>query len=303
MHGNTYHTPVLLNYCIEGLDIKPNGIYVDTTFGGGGHSRAILEKLTTGKLIAFDCDEDAHKNKINDARFTLINQNFRMLKKSLAEFNINAINGLLVDLGVSSHQFDSSERGFSTRYNAPLDMRMAKTKHSKSAVEVLQSYSEEELKRMFWQYGELKNASQIVKKLIEKRKQIYTVNDLKNAIAGCAERGKENQFYAKVFQALRIEINDELNALKELLMQSTEVLMDKARLVVISYHSLEDRLVKNFSRSGNFEGEIHKDIYGNVLAPFIPVTKKPLVPSEEEIIRNSRSRSAKLRIAERKIVK
>ncbi len=299
MKDVTYHTPVLLKDCIEALHIRPNGTYVDATFGGGGHSREIFKHLVTGKLFVFDIDEDAVKNSINDKRFTLIRKNFSELKNALLEHGVTEIDGLLADLGVSSHQFDSAERGFSTRFDSTLDMRMGKQNGS-TASEILRTYSEENLKKIFREYGELRNASQIAKRIVANRNSIRTVNDLKNVLAMIAEKGKENQFYAKVFQALRIEVNDELNALRELLKQSAEVLKSGGRIAVISYHSLEDRLVKDFFRSGNFEGELMKDIYGNVQSPLKPISKKPIVPSEEEIKQNSRARSAKLRIAEKK---
>jgi len=294
-----YHTPVLLNSCIEALHIRPDGIYVDATFGGGGHSREIFKRLTTGKLFAFDVDEDAAKNAIDDKRFTLIRKNFSELKSSLLEHNVTEMDGLLADLGVSSHQFDSAERGFSTRFDSELDMRMSKQSET-SAGEIIRTYSEENLKKIFREYGELRNANQVGKKIAANRNHIRTVNDLKNMIAICAERGKENQFYAKVFQALRMEVNDELSALKEMLIQSKDVLKEGGRMAVISYHSLEDRLVKNFFRSGKFEGEAEKDLYGNVQTPFKVLSKKPIVPNEKEIDQNSRARSAKLRIAQRK---
>ena len=298
MVNEVYHTPVLLKDCIEALHIRPEGIYVDATFGGGGHSREILKQISTGKLFGFDCDEDAVKNSLKDKRFTLISSNFRDLKDALFEHNVTAIDGLLADLGVSSHQFDSAERGFSTRFDSELDMRMNK-EAKMSAQEIIRTYSEENLRKIFCEYGELNNARQVVKKIAANRNSIRTVNDLKNVIANCAERGKENQFYAKVFQALRIEVNDELNALKDLLIQSAEVLKEGGRIVVISYHSLEDRIVKNFFRSGKFEGEAEKDIYGNMKTPFKMINRKPIVPREAEIQQNSRARSAKLRIAER----
>ncbi len=299
MKEGAYHTPVLLKDCIEALLIKQNGTYVDVTFGGGGHSQEILKHLSAkGRLFGFDCDADAVKNQIDDKRFTLIPRNFRELKSALLEKNVKQIDGLLADLGVSSHQFDTAERGFSTRLDSELDMRMNK-KQGRPASEIVRTYSEEQLKRVFWEYGELRNTPQVVKKIMANRNQLRTVNELKEAIASCAERGKENQFYAKVFQALRIEVNDELSALKELLEQSKEVLKPGARIAVISYHSLEDRLVKNFFRSGKFEGEVETDVYGNVKGPFKVISRKPILPSETEIERNSRARSAKLRIAER----
>jgi 16S rRNA (cytosine1402-N4)-methyltransferase len=249
--------------------------------------------------FAFDVDEDALKNAIDDKRFVLIRKNFSELKSALLEHGVTEIDGLLADLGVSSHQFDSAERGFSTRFDSDLDMRMGKQIRI-TAREILQTYSEENLKKIFKEYGELMNTSRIVRRIVANRNSIRTVNNLKDIIAGCAEKGKENQFYAKVFQALRIEVNDELNALKELLKQSVELLKIGGRIAVISYHSLEDRLVKNFFRSGNFEGTMVKDLYGNVRLPFRPINKKPIVPDEEEIKKNSRARSAKLRIAEKK---
>ncbi len=299
MSENAYHNPVLLNYCTEALQIRSNGIYVDVTFGGGGHSREIFKHLTTGKLVAFDVDEDAARNSIKSKRFTLIRKNFSELKKSLLEHQITEVDGIIADLGVSSHQFDSSERGFSIRFNSALDMRMNK-QVGIDAAEIIQHYSEENLKRIFREYGELFNAHQVVKKIIENRNRITTVNQLKEAISGCVQKGKENQFYAKVFQALRIEVNNELNALKELLIQGSELLKPGGRMVVISYHSLEDRLVKNFFRSTKFEGEAEKDVYGNVMASLRSITKKPIVPSDEEIEQNGRARSAKLRVAEKK---
>lgn len=296
-----YHNPVLLKECIEGLNINPEGIYVDVTFGGGGHSREILKHLTTGKLYAFDQDEDAVKNKIDDPRFVLIKQNFRYLKNFLKLYNALPIDGLLADLGVSSHQFDEAERGFSIRFDAKLDMRMDQN-GKVTAADVLNTYSEEELKRIFKLYGEVDNAGYLASIIFHSRKEkkIETVNDLKVMITKCVKRGKENQYYAQVFQALRIEVNKELEVLEELLTQSLDVLKKEGRLVVVSYHSLEDRLVKNFMRSGKFEGEVEKDFYGNQLTPFKQITRKPIVTSDEELEINTRSRSAKLRVAEKK---
>lgn len=296
-----YHNPVLLKECIDGLNINPEGVYVDVTFGGGGHSREILKHLTTGKLYAFDQDDDAVKNSIDDPRFVLIKQNFRFLKNFLKLYNALPIDGLLADLGVSSHQFDEAERGFSIRFDAKLDMRMDQN-GKLTAADVLNTYSEEDLKRIFKLYGEVENAGYLASIVFHSRKSktIETVNDLKIAITKCVKRGKENQYYAQVFQALRIEVNKELEVLEELLTQSLEVLKPNGRLVVISYHSLEDRLVKNFMRSGKFEGEVEKDFYGNQLTPFKQITRKPIVPGAEEIEVNNRARSAKLRIAEKK---
>ncbi len=294
-----YHNPVLLKECIEGLNINPEGTYVDVTFGGGGHSREILKHLTTGKLYAFDQDEDAVKNKIQDDRFVLIKQNFRFLKNFLKMYNALPIDGLLADLGVSSHQFDEAGRGFSIRFDAKLDMRMDQ-QAKQSAADVLTNYTEEELKRVFKMYGEIENAGRLANVIFHARKEtpIQTVNDLKTAIEKCVRRGRENQYYAQVFQALRIEVNKELDVLEELLLQTLDVLKPGGRLVVIAYHSLEDRLVKNMMRSGKLEGDVEKDFYGNKLTPFDLITRKPIVPSEAELNANSRARSAKLRIAQ-----
>ncbi len=296
-----YHNPVLLKECIDGLNINPEGVYVDVTFGGGGHSREILRHLTTGKLYAFDQDDDAVKNKIDDERFVLIKQNFRYLKNFLKMYNALPIDGLLADLGVSSHQFDEAERGFSIRFDAKLDMRMDQNA-KQTAADVLNTYSEEDLKRIFKLYGEVDNAGYLASIIFHNRKDkaIETVNDLKVMITKCVKRGKENQYYAQVFQALRIEVNKEMDVLQELLLQSLDVLKPGGRLVMISYHSLEDRLVKNIMRSGKFEGEVEKDFFGNQLTPFKQISKKPIVPSDEENKINSRARSAKLRIAEKK---
>lgn len=299
--NSEYHNPVLLNKCIEGLSVKRDGVYVDATFGGGGHSRRIIELIENGRLYAFDQDKDAWLNAIDDNRFVLIGENFRHIKKALHDKGVEKVDGLLADLGVSSHQFDTAERGFSTRFDSELDMRMSKSA-SINASGVLNTYKENKLKKIFFEYGELRNAMQISRTIVEERKKknIKTVNELKKVLKTFAMPGKENQFFAKVFQALRIEVNDELNALKDLLNQSADIIRSRGRLVVISYHSLEDRLVKNFMRGGNFEGEAEKDLYGNKSTPFLPLHSKPLVPSTKEISSNPRSRSAKLRIAEKK---
>ena len=285
---------------MEGLKIDPEGTYVDATFGGGGHSREIFKQLTTGKLIGFDQDEDAVKNKIDDDRFFLVRENFKNLKAVLEKLKVKEVHGLLADLGVSSHQFDDAQRGFSTRFDAVLDMRMDK-RRSKTAREVINGYSENELKRIFSEYGEIENSNQLSRTVFSERKskKIETTADLKKAVDKCVKRGKENQYYAQLFQALRIEVNGELEALKEMLIQGAEVIKKGGRLVVISYHSLEDRLVKNFIRSGHFDGTIEKDFYGNTIKPFETMTSKPIVPGEEEIIKNNRSRSAKLRVAKK----
>lgn len=296
-----YHIPVLLKDCIDGLNIRQDGVYVDVTFGGGGHSKEILKNLKTGKLYAFDQDDDAERNKIEDDRFVFIKQNFKYLKNFLRMYNATAVDGILADLGVSSHQFDKPERGFSTRFDAALDMRM-NNKSEQTAAHVLNTYSEVELKKIFKLYGEIDNSGFVASLIFNNRKEkkIETTQELKQITQRCARRGKENQFYAQLFQALRIEVNKELDVLKELLLQSLDVLKPGGRLVVMSYHSLEDRLVKNFMKTGNFEGELEKDFYGNPLTPFKLITKKPIVPDEKEIEINTRARSAKLRIAEKK---
>lgn len=296
-----YHNPVMLNECIEGLHIHPNGVYVDVTFGGGGHSKAILEQLDQGKLFAFDQDEDAKKNALEDHRFTLIPENFRHLKSFLRLYGIKRIDGLLADLGVSSHQFDTAERGFSTRFDGPIDGRMNQTATTTGA-DILNTYSLEELTQIFRLYGELKNAYKISHLIIETRESepFESIEQLKNSLLHLAPRNRENKFFAQVFQALRIEVNEELEALKELLQQCTDLINPGGRLVIMSYHSLEDRIVKNFIRSGNIEGKIHKDFYGKILKDWEAINRKPIVAKEEEIEINSRARSARLRIAEKK---
>ena len=296
----SYHETVLLNESIQGLDVRPGGIYVDVTFGGGGHSIEILKTLENGRLIAFDQDEDVGTNLINDDRFTLVNANFRFLKNFLMFYKALPVDGIIADLGISSHQIDNAERGFSIRFDAELDLRMDR-KNNLSARRVLAEYSEEDLRKVFFEFGELKQAYKIAKAIATKRevKEIVTLEDLKNAIGQYAERGKENKFYAKVLQALRIEINDEINALKELLLHSIDVLRTGGKLVVISYHSLEDRLVKNIMKTGSFEGTIEKDFFGNEKPPLKMITRQPIVPGTQEIERNKRARSAKLRIAEK----
>ncbi len=295
-----YHVPVLLQDCIEGLGIRPEGIYADVTFGGGGHSKAILEKLSSGKLFGFDQDEDAKRNKPADSRFVLVQENFRHLKHGLEKHGVKELDGLLADLGVSSHQFDKPVRGFSFRFDAELDMRMDRRQMLKAA-DVVNAYPEKDLRRIFFEYGEVENTPRLVRAILEgrKEKKISTVSELKDVIAACVRKGKENQYYAKVFQALRIEVNDELNALKEMLAQAVAVLKKGGRIAVISYHSLEDRIAKNFFRSGNAEGKVHKDFYGNRIVPLKEITRKPVAPSIQEMEANSRARSARLRIAER----
>ncbi len=295
-----YHNPVLLQKSVEGLNIKPNGNYVDVTFGGGGHSKAILQKLVGGKLIAFDQDADALKNTINDDKFILINHNFQYLKNFLRLHNLSKVDGILADLGVSSHQFDVPERGFSTRFDAPLDMRM-NTNQPVNASDIINNYSEDDLKRLFRDYGEIKNSGCFSRAITKTRNlnPIVTTTQLTECIKSCFPKHKQNKFLAQVFQALRIEVNDEMQNLKLLLKQSDELLSPGGRLVVIAYHSLEDRLVKNFIKSGNFKGIIEKDFFGNPIVSFKQITHKPIVPSDSEIENNNRSRSAKLRIAEK----
>lgn len=295
-----YHQPALLQECIEGLSINPSGIYADLTFGGGGHSRGIIEKLDAkGRLIAFDQDEDALSNAIDDERFTLANENFRYLKNFLRLYNAFPLDGILADLGISSHQIDTPNRGFATRFDGPLDMRMGR-KQGVTAAQMINSYPEERLYSVFKLYGEISNARLLAAKIIEGRtKPINTTNELKEAIKPCTPLNYENKYLAQVFQAIRIEINDEMGALQAMLKQCADVLKPGGRLVIISYHSLEDRLVKNYIKTGNFEGEVEKDFFGNKLTSLISITRKPITPSESEIKNNPRSRSAKLRIAQK----
>lgn len=296
-----YHDPVLLNACIEGLRINPSGTYVDVTFGGGGHSREILKHLgPDGKLFAFDQDNDATANAPDDERFTLIPHNFKFIKNYLKLYKAIPVDGILADLGVSSHQFDEAGRGFSIRFDANLDMRM-NVLQGMTAQKLLETYSEEELRRIFKEYGELSEAGKLAKHLINVRsdKPIKTTQQLMDLIRPFMRRGQEHTFAAQVFQSIRIEVNDELESLKQMLLQTSEVLRPGGRLVVMSYHSLEDRLVKNFLRSGKFEGEVEKDLFGNSKVPFKAITRKPIRPDAEEINRNNRSRSAILRIGEK----
>lgn len=297
-----YHTPVLLQACIDSLNIQPDGVYVDLTFGGGGHSKEILKHLgSKGKLFAFDQDADAAANAPKDDRFTLIPQNFRYLKNYLRVYGIKQVDGILGDLGVSSHQFDEAERGFSIRFDAPLDMRMNRN-NPLSAKEVVNNYESGQLIRIFKEYGELPNASRIVAQIVEARseKPIDTTDDLKDAIARSTPKFEAHKFLAKVFQALRIEVNQEMEALKECLEQCTEVLKPGGKLVVISYHSLEDRMVKNIIRAGNVDGKEERDvIYGTGKKWYRNLTAKPILPEEDEIKQNTRARSAKLRVGER----
>lgn len=296
-----YHTPVMLRECIEGLAIRNDGIYVDVTFGGGGHSKEILKHLgTKGRLLAFDQDEDARRNIPADDRLTFIDQNFRYLKNYCRLNNAIPVDGILADLGVSSHQFDQPERGFSTRFDADLDMRMDQSSAT-TAKQVLNTYSEEDLHRIFGMYGEIKNAKSLARTVVTARlnASIETISQFKEVIQGLIPRGKENKYMAQVFQALRIEVNQELEALQEFLEQAADILKEGGRLVVMSYHSLEDRLVKNYINTGKFRGGVTKDFFGNPVKPLTAITRKPLTASDEEIEQNNRARSARLRIAEK----
>lgn len=293
-----YHSPVLLKESVGGLAIKSNGVYVDVTFGGGGHSREILKRLgPDGRLFAFDQDEDAQKNVIDDERFTLIPQNFRFIKRYLRFYGVKKVDGILADLGVSSHQFDEAERGFSTRFDAKLDMRMDQSGNV-SAFDVVNVYEEEKLADILFQYGELRSARAIAKKIVEARskRKIKTSFELKQVLEAFIPKAKEHKILAQIFQAIRIEVNQEIEVLKEFLSQVPELLNEDGRLSVISYHSLEDRLVKRFIRDGLFEGEPEKDFFGNVKVPLKKVGKL-IIPTQQEIKENNRARSAKLRIA------
>lgn len=296
-----YHNPVLLKETVDGLNIKPDGVYVDVTFGGGGHSKEILSRLgPNGKLFAFDQDEDAWENALQDERFTLIKENFRYIKNFLRFYGIRKVDGILADLGVSSHQFDVPERGFSTRFDGELDMRMSK-KNEISAYTVVNEYDDKDLRRIFLEYGELKNAPALARTIIEAREKESIVNteDLKQVLSRFLPAHKANKILAQIYQAIRIEVNQEMEVLKEFLQQSLEVLNEEGRLSVISYHSLEDRLVKRFMKNGMFEGEPERDMFGRFEVPF-KLIGKLIVPTEEEIKINNRARSAKLRIAEKR---
>ena len=300
--GSTYHKPVMLSECIDALNIKPNGIYVDVTFGGGGHSLKILEQLKEGRLIAFDQDEDAKRqaDNIQSRSFTFCQANFRYMKQYLKLNEVTKVDGILADLGISSHQIDSAERGFSTRFDGPLDMRMDK-KGSVSAAKILNEYSESELHKILGIYGEVKNAKTLAGLIVKRRavKKFDRINDLIEVLRTVAPRGKESKYFAQVFQALRIVVNEEMQALEDFLHQCGEVMETRGRLVVMSYHSLEDRLVKNYINSGKMYGEVEKDFYGNKVRPFEAVNRKPIEASEEEVSENNRARSAKLRVAEK----
>ncbi|TFB31049.1 16S rRNA (cytosine(1402)-N(4))-methyltransferase RsmH [Pedobacter alluvionis] len=299
--SNNYHVPVMLQPCIDGLNIKPDGVYVDVTFGGGGHSKEILKHLgPKGRLIAFDQDPDAQANVPADDRFIFIDQNFGFLKNNLRLKGFKQVDGILADLGVSSHQFDVPQRGFSIRHNADLDMRMDQHRDL-TAAEILNTYTEDKLHKIFGIYGEVKNAKSLARAIVTSRlEQSFTdIDSLKSAIAGYIPKGKENKYLAQVFQALRIEVNAEIQVLEDFLMQAADVLKPGGHLVVMSYHSLEDRPVKNFMAKGKFQGEVEKDFFGNQQKPFNVITRKAIIATDAEIAQNNRARSAKLRIAEK----
>jgi len=297
-----YHVPVMLEESLKGLNLSPGGTYVDATFGGGGHSRAILERIKDGRLIVFDQDEDAKKeaDMIQERSFTFCQANFKYLKKYLKLNGVSKVNGILADLGISSHQIDSAERGFSTRFDGPLDMRMDK-KNPLLASRVLNEYPEEKLHKIFGMYGEVKNARTLARAISQRRnaKKFGRIADLIDLLKPVAPRGKEYKYYAQVFQALRIEVNQEMEALESFLLQCGEVIEKGGRLVVMSYHSLEDRMVKNYMNTGKVFGEVEKDFFGNPIKPFQPINRKPVEASEEEVRVNNRARSARLRVAER----
>jgi 16S rRNA (cytosine1402-N4)-methyltransferase len=302
MSNTDYHVPVMLRECIDGLAIKPDGVYVDITFGGGGHSRAIVDQLKTGKLYSFDQDEDAKKNAedFDKIKFTFIQANFRHIKKFLRVHGVKKVDGILADLGVSSYQIDTAERGFSTRFDADLDMRMNR-KVGPSAKDVINNYSVADLHKILGMYGEIKNAKTAAQTIDMARSGtiINTVEELKSILETVAPKYKEFKYFAQVFQALRIEVNEEMKALEEFLFQVPDLLNPSGRLVVMSYHSLEDRMVKNYIKSGYLDGHLEKDFFGNVLKPLKPVSRKPITPTDTELQINPRSRSAKLRIAEK----
>lgn len=300
--SNVYHIPVLLKETVDGLNINPDGVYIDVTFGGGGHSREILNRLSLkGHLYSFDQDEDAEQNIIKDKRFTFVRSNFRYIKNWMRYYGIEQVDGILADLGVSSHHFDAQERGFSFRFDAPLDMRMNQ-KAQRTAADILNEYSESQLADLFYLYGELRNARKIASVIVKNRnsRRIETTGDLMNIIKVFFEKDREKKELAKVFQALRIEVNQEMQALKEMLHAASQLLKPGGRLSVLTYHSLEDRMVKNLIKAGNVEGRIEKDFFGNTNTPLKMVNNKVIIASEEEQNKNPRSRSAKLRIAEKK---
>ena len=301
MQEPVYHIPALLEECLEGLNISPNGTYVDVTFGGGGHSRGIIENLgEEGRLFSFDQDSDAEKNIIDDKRFTFVKSNFRFLKNFMQYHNVDEVDGIIADLGVSFHHFDEADRGFSFRFDGKLDMRMNR-KGGKSASEIINRYPEDKIADILYYYGEMRNARRIASAIVKRRenKSIETTSDFLSVIKDLVNPKQEKKELAQIFQALRIEVNDEMASLKTMLMQSAKILKPGGRMVVLTYHSLEDRIVKDFFKFGNFEGKAEKDFFGRVIAPLKQVNNKVIIPSEEEIERNPRSRSAKLRIAEK----
>lgn len=300
MEKSEYHVPVLLHESIDGLALDPNGVYVDVTFGGGGHSREILKRLDKGKLFAFDQDPDAQANVPDDERFTLIPQNFRYMQNFLRMYGVIEVNGILADLGVSSHQFNEAERGFSLRFDGPLDMRMSQNQQI-SAADLVNKLEVNDLARLLRLYGEVQGAMRVAHAIVAKRDEeaIKTTTEFNKVLMPLVPPKKQNKFIAQVYQALRIEVNDEIAALKALLEQSEKLIVSGGRLSVISYHSLEDRLVKYYMRAGNFDGEVQKDFYGNPIAPFNLVSRKAVMPDEDEINENNRARSARLRVAER----
>ena len=301
--ATTYHEPVMLKESLEQLRIRKDGIYVDATFGGGGHSRAILNQLgEEGKLYAFDQDKDALRNIIDDKRFVFIQSNFCHLENYLGFYGLKGVDGVLADLGVSSYQFDTGERGFSIRFEGPLDMRM-NVESGLTAADILNQYPKEKLSYIFRWYGEIRQSGRLVSVILQRRseKEFSKTSELIELAQGLCKPQEKNQFLSKVFQALRMEVNQEIEVLKKFLIQACNTLKPEGRLVVISYHSGEDRLVKNFFASGNFEGRLEKDLYGNILRPLIPQTRKPIVPSEQETERNNRARSGKLRVAQKNV--
>ena len=301
MQEPVYHIPALLEECLEGLNISPNGTYVDVTFGGGGHSRGIIENLGEGgRLFSFDQDSDAEKNIIDDKRFTFVKSNFRFLKNFMQYHNVDEVDGIIADLGVSFHHFDEADRGFSFRFDGKLDMRMNR-RGGKSASEIINRYPEDKIADILYYYGEMRNARRIASAIVKRRenKSIETTSDFLSVIKDLVNPKQEKKELAQIFQALRIEVNDEMASLKTMLMQSAKILKPGGRMVVLTYHSLEDRIVKDFFKFGNFEGKAEKDFFGRVIAPLKQVNNKVIIPSEEEIERNPRSRSAKLRIAEK----
>ena len=301
MQSSVYHIPALLDACMAGLAVQPDGTYVDVTFGGGGHSRAILERLgDKGRLYAFDQDEDACVNRIEDNRFTFVRRNFRFLKNFVRYYDVDSIDGLLADLGVSFHHFDASERGFSFRFDGALDMRMNRRART-TAADIIESYTQEQLSDIFYLYGELRSARKIAGAVVSARRvqKIDTTTRLVEVVSPYIDKRQEKKELAQLFQALRIEVNQEMEALRRMLLSACELVRPGGRIAILTYHSLEDRLVKNFFKTGNFEGRVEKDFFGRIESPLRPVNNKVIVPDDDEVIRNPRARSAKLRIAEK----